>query len=150
MTASIVTRLQRGRAEQPRASIAHHRYDLDSSEEGKEERWPRGRRNPLKRLKSRKQRSWIFLPPALIFLPQGLDFPSPGLDFPSAARMVSATGARARLFPASHSVRTRPPERNSMNDNGSPLIRRLESLETRPCVPVPRGRSLRTMKSPEP
>jgi hypothetical protein len=79
-------------SQQPRASIAHHQSDLDSSEEGKEERWLRGRRNPLKRLNSRKERSCIFLPLALIFLPQDLVFPSPGLDFPSPDRMLSATG----------------------------------------------------------
>src|SRR5208283_1873282 len=36
----------------------------------------RGRPNPLKRLDSRKERAWIFLPLAWIFLPLGLDFPS--------------------------------------------------------------------------
>src|SRR5208282_2279577 len=41
----------------------------------------RGRRNPLKRLDSRKERAWILLPLAWIFLPKGLDFASPGLGF---------------------------------------------------------------------
>ncbi len=40
----------------------------------------RGRRNPLKRLDSRKERAWIFLPLAWIFLPLGLDFPSKVLE----------------------------------------------------------------------
>jgi hypothetical protein len=47
---------------------------------------PKGRRNSLKRLDSRKERAWIFLPVAFIFLPSGLDFPSPGFDFPSQFR----------------------------------------------------------------
>ncbi len=47
----------------------------------KKQKWPSGRRNPLKRLDSRKERGWILLPLAWIFLPQGLDFPSLRLGF---------------------------------------------------------------------
>src|SRR5208282_2830437 len=63
------------------------------------ERWPRGRRNPLKRLDSRKERgwillplAWIFLPLAWILLPQGLDFRSLRLGF--SFRRFWKTGAR--------------------------------------------------------
>jgi hypothetical protein len=37
-------------------------------------------RKPLKRLKSRKQKIWIFLPSAWIFLPQGFENASIGLE----------------------------------------------------------------------
>src|SRR5271166_224203 len=81
---------------QPRA-IAHSLYDLSphvliSPEAAEKERWPRGRRNPLKRLDSRKERAWILLPLTWILLPQGLDFPSPRLGF--SFRRFWKTGAR--------------------------------------------------------
>ncbi len=71
----------------------------------KQREWPngvRGRRNPMKRLESRKEGAWIFLPP-------GLDFPSPGLDFPSLRLGFS--------FPRFARKENSAVPRNSMNNN---------------------------------
>jgi len=62
-----------------RLQIAHPHYDLNpydfmSPEAPKRKGWPRGRRNPLKRLDSREERAWVLLPLAWIFLPQRLGF----------------------------------------------------------------------------
>src|SRR5208282_3029181 len=70
-----------------RATIAHPLYDRnphdlispDTAEKERMAEWPRGRRNSLEMLDSRKGRSLDFASP-------GLDFPSPrlGFSFPKA------------------------------------------------------------------